>query len=100
MHGKIHQGRDLAIFNPGGNRNQRSRLRLVNRAAQETEVVIRGVDDAGQAPDGEVRLTLAAGEARDISAVQLETGDRGISGRLGDGSGKIMRKPWRCMARP
>ena len=88
MHGKIHQGRDLAIFNPGGNRNQRSRLRLVNRAAQETEVVIRGVDDAGQAPDGEVRLTLAAGEARDISAVQLEPGDRGISGRLGDGSGK------------
>ena len=88
MHGKIHQGRDLAIFNPGGNRNQRSRLRLVNRAAQETEVVIRGVDDAGQAPDGEVRLTLAAGEARDISAVQLETGDRGIAGRLGDGSGK------------
>ena len=88
MHGKIHQGRDLAIFNPGGNRNQRSRLRLVNRAAQETEVVIRGVDDAGQAPDGEVRLTLAAGEARDVSAVQLETGDRGIAGRLGDGSGK------------
>ena len=88
MHGKIHQGRDLAIFNPGGNRNQRSRLRLVNRAAQETEVVIRGVDDAGQAPDGEVRLTLAAGEARDVSAVQLETGDRGVAGRLGGGSGK------------
>ena len=88
MHGKVHQDEDLAIFNPGGNRNQRSRLRLVNRAGQETEVVIRGVDDAGQVPNGEVRLTLAAGEARDVSAVQLETGDRGISGRLGDGSGK------------
>lgn len=88
MHAKIHQDQNLAIFNPGGNRNQRSRLRLVNRAAQETEVVIRGVDDAGRTPDSEVRLTLAAGEARDISAVQLETGDKGIAGRLGDGSRK------------
>ena len=38
---------EVAIFNPGSNPNQLSRLRLINLDAEEAEVTITGVDDAG-----------------------------------------------------
>ena len=47
-----------------------------------------GRDAAGDAASGTVRLTLAAGAARTLSARDLERGGAGFSGRLGDGAGK------------
>lgn len=60
-------------FNPGQNRNQISRLRLVNTGANAENVSIEGVDDQGNNA-GPVTLTLAAGESRTLSASDLENG--------------------------
>ena len=75
------------IFNPGRNLNQASRLRLVNTGADDADVSIEGVDDGGNTA-GPVTLTLEAGESRTFSAVELESGARGLSGTLGAGAGK------------
>ena len=92
----MHQGvpamgmrHHVRFFNPGSNDSQVSRLRLVNPTGDEVEVTIEGRDDAGEpAPGGEVRLTLAPGEARTLSARVLESGGEGLDGALGDGAGK------------
>ena len=81
----IHQ---VAIFNPGSNRNQVSRLRLINPTDATAEVTIRGTDDKGMPGSGEVSLSLDAGTARELTAEQLESGGTGLAGMLGDGSGK------------
>ena len=78
----------VPFFNPGSNRTQQSRLRLVNLGDAVAEVVITGRDDAGESPGSEVRLTLAAGKARSLGADTLEAGDDGLDGSLGDGAGK------------
>ena len=79
----------VPIFNPGSNRSQRSWLRLLNAGASDAEVVISARDDrGGGGPGGDVRLTLPAGEARTLSARELEQGGAGFDGRLGDGAGK------------
>ena len=82
------QGRLAAYtFNPGQNHNQVSSLRLVNTGADAESVSISGVDDQGESA-GPVRLTLNAGEARTLSAQDLENGASGLTGSLGDGAGK------------
>ena len=78
----------IAIFNPASNRTQVSELRLVNTGRQAAEVVITGVDGKGVAPPNEVRLTVPGGRSRRLSAQQLEWGDAGIEGALGEGRGK------------
>ena len=79
----------VRFFNPGGNASQVSRLRLVNPSEAEVEVTIEGRDDAGaEAPGGAVTLTLGPGEAREVSAQALESGGDGLTGSLGDGTGK------------
>ena len=79
----------VPTFNPGSNSSRQSRLRLINPNDSDTEVTITGLDDQGMsAPEGSVRLTLPAGEARMITAQQLESGDSTLSGRFGDGAGK------------
>ena len=78
----------VAIFNPGSNRDQESRLRLVNPGTETADVSIRGVDDRGRAGIGEVHLSVDGGTAWEISAQHLESGDTGLSGSLGDGAGK------------
>ena len=83
--GDVHR---VAIFNPGSNRNQVSRLRLVNPTDGTAAVTIRGADDTGLPGTGEVSLTLDAGTATEITAEALESGGRGFEGMLGDGSGK------------
>ena len=76
-------------FNPASNDRQRSTLRLTNTLDRAVEIVIEGVDDQGMAgPAGAVRLTLGAGEARTLTARQLEDGGDGLRGSLGDGAGK------------
>ena len=67
--GDVHR---VAIFNPGGNRNQVSRLRLVNPTSAAADITIRGTDDKGVPGSGEVSLSLDAGSAREIAADRLE----------------------------
>ena len=76
--------------NPGHNRNQRSYLRLINTGSASSRITIRAHDDAG-VQRGPVSFSLPAGEARHVTASELETG-QGLSGRLGTGSGK-----WRLL---
>ncbi|MYD97963.1 MAG: hypothetical protein F4X98_11335 [Gammaproteobacteria bacterium] len=77
----------VAIFNPGSNPNQVSRLRLINPGAADAHVTIRGVDGKGASPGSDVEATIPAGAARTFSAADLEAGN-GVVGALGDGAGK------------
>ena len=81
-------GYHVPIFNPGSNRSQVSRLRLINDSDAEAAVTIEGLDDRGTPGDEKVRVNLPAGTARTISAQDLELGASGLVGRLGDGAGK------------
>ena len=79
----------IPFFNPGSNPNQISRLRLVNWGETAAEATIVGIDDAGSSPGEAVRVTVPARAARDYTALELEMGSAfGLSGALGDGSGK------------
>ena len=79
----------VVFMNPGSNRHQVSRLRLVNPGESAAEVRITGVDDAGAPGAGAVALTLGAGASRTLRMQALESGEgEGLSGALGDGAGK------------
>ena len=74
----------IPFFNPGSNRSQASRLRLVNWGEMTAEATITGVDDAGNSPGDAVRVSVPARSARDYMAWELETGEgAGLSGALG-----------------
>ena len=77
----------VAIFNPGSNPNQVSRLRLINPGERAAAVTVAGVDDAGASPGTAVEFELPAGESLTLSASELEAG-AGVDGALGDGTGK------------
>ena len=78
----------VPFFNPASNTSKVSRLRIINPGATAATVTVTGRDDGGVAGSGTVRLTLAAGSSRTLSAQDLERGGAGFSGRLGDGAGK------------
>ena len=86
----------VPLFNPASERRQVSWLRVANLNDNPVIVTIRGRDDGLGDPEVvrptevyEVRLRLAAGAARRLSAQQLETGDGpGLSGYLGEWTGK------------
>ena len=82
----------VAIFNPGSNAEQASRLRVINPGRQPAAIRVRGVDDAGISPGSQVRLTVPARAVRTFTAAQLESGGNGFDGALGDGEGK-----WRLL---
>ena len=83
----------VAVFNPASNERQRSLLRLVNDGEEAARATITGRDDAG-AEAGPVSVTVPAGEALTLTAVQLEEGAEApaprmeMEGTLGDGAGK------------
>ena len=80
---------EVPLFNPASDAVQESRLRLINPGNSAASVTIEGRDDHGAAAaGGTVELTLAAGAARTLSALQLEAGDTGLTGRLGAGVGR------------
>ena len=100
-------GHRVAIFNPGRNDKQVSVLRLVNTGSSESRVTIGGIDDSGVSgslvsgdTEGTVRVTLPPGEAREVTAAELESvegrgGSDGqsemstpLQGALGTGTGK------------
>lgn len=78
----------VAVFNPASNSRQVSQLRLINVGQQATEVVVTGIDGSGVVPANAVRLTVPGGQSRTVTARQLELGDAGMEGALGDGRGK------------
>lgn len=79
---------ELALFNPGSNRNKLSLLRIVNTdPTREVTASIFAVDDAGRLT-GRVYIRLAPGAARTLDATELEQGAEDLEGSLGDGSGK------------
>ena len=78
----------VPIFHPASDRDRVSMLRLVNREARTLEVRIHGIDDDGESPGGEVSVDIPAREAVLLSAADLEVGDAGLVGALGDGRGK------------
>ena len=77
---------EVATFEPGGDENRASRLRIVNPGPVPAHVSVAGVDDAGRASGEVVRIDVPAGAARTLTAAELESGD-GLRGRLGDGTG-------------
>ena len=80
---------NVPLFNPASERDPASELRIVNPGEEDAAITIAGTDDFGDAaPGGTVALTLAAGEARSVTAQALEQGDHGLVGRLGDGQGR------------
>ena len=86
-------GHRIGLFNPASTVGQISRLRLVNRGTAAVGVTIEGLDDAGEPGSGALRLTLPARGARVVTAEELESGEgEGLSGALGDGTGK-----WRLL---
>ncbi len=75
---------EVAIFNPGRNVDQVSRLRLINPGDADVEVEITGVNDKGGAPENApVAITIPAAEAREITAKELEDGDSDFTGSFG-----------------
>ena len=79
----------VPFLNPGRNRNQESKLRLINPGSSPAAIEITGLDDDGREPPlGPVKLTLDAGNALILTAGHLENGHTRIDGRLGAGAGK------------
>ena len=84
----------LAMFNPGSNWRQVSRLRLAQRGGEPLAVRVAGVDDAGEAADSTVLTLLEPFGGAAYTAAALESGTgAGTAGRLGDGTDK-----WRLRA--
>ncbi len=80
---------EVPLFNPASDAVQESRLRLINPGNAAASIMIEGRDDYGAvAAGGTVELTLAAGTVRTLSALQLEAGDTGLTGRLGAAVGR------------
>lgn len=78
-----------SMFNPAENVTLASTLRLVNTSLETVEVIIEGIDDAGQAGESPVVLAIAPLSTRELNSVELEAGTApGTTGRLGDGVGK------------
>ena len=76
-------------FNPGSNLKQKSVLRLINPNAEDAQVRVMGLDDAGErSASGALCIEIPAGAANTVSAQQMESGDDAFDGRLGDGAGK------------
>ena len=92
MHDSVVEGGPgrwhVPFFNPGSNRSRASLLRIVNASDTRATVEIDGVDDGGRPAEGRVRLTLAPRAARTVTARALESGEDGLDGHLGDGTGK------------
>ena len=85
----VAMGHRVPIFNPASNTSIVSWLRLINAGGESANVAIAGRDqDGADAPGGDVTLTLGAGEARRVTAQDLEMGGSGLTGSLGDGAGK------------
>jgi hypothetical protein len=81
----------IHFANPASDTFRTTFLRIINTSPVPGNGTISGVDDDGHAaPGGNVEFTLPAGAAKQMTSKDLETGnsDKGLSGNLGDGSGR------------
>ena len=62
-------------------------LRLINPAETEAQVIIFGLNEAGETLPGQVSLVMPAGTARTVTARELEGGATGLAGQLGEDEG-------------
>ena len=85
----------VPFFDPAGDTERTSRLRLINRSDAPAQVLVQAWDDAGDAaPEGTVDFTVPAAASASVSAASLEEGAAGLNGRLGAGEGA-----WRLAVR-
>ena len=83
--------RIVYFANPASEMVRTTFLRIINTTGQAGTVTIAGTDDRGNiAPGGDVVFALEANESKQITAVDLETGNpgKGLIGMLGDGEGR------------
>ena len=73
---------EVVFFNPGGNRNQVSSLRIINSSETSNQIYVSGIDDNGEVPGTTVPIALEGEQSTEISAADLETLG------LEDGAGK------------
>ncbi len=78
----------VAFFNPGSNENQVSVLHISNLNEEDAEVVVSGMDGAGNTPGTDVTFTVPANKTRRVTSKALEFGMDDLEGALGDGLGK------------
>ena len=78
----------IALFEPAGNAYRESFVRVVNRSAEEGEVSIVAIDDAGT-EHGPLALRIGKRAAVQFNSRDLEAGnpDKGLSGEVGEGEG-------------
>ena len=79
------------LFNPGSNKNQASKLRVINNGSSTAAVTISGIDDAGNpGPGPDLTFNLPYESVKEITAAELENGssEKGLVGGIGDGKGK------------
>ena len=77
----------VVFFNPGSNKRQVSKLRLINNGERAARVVIAGIDDGGKDSEA-VKLSVPARRALYFTSAELEAGVERVEGGLGDGAGK------------
>lgn len=81
----------IYFANPASETFRTTFLRIINTSTDSGTFTISAVDDDGNAASGgNVEFSLAAGAAKQMTSADLETGnnDKGLSGNLGDGSGR------------
>ena len=79
----------IATFDPGDDAGRAGLLRLVNPSRETVVANVRGTDDLGVSPGAGVTIELPARMATTYLAAELESGAApGLSGSLGDGSGR------------
>ena len=82
---------EIYFANPASNQNQQSFLRFTNQSDVEGDVTISGVDDNGTpAPGTDITFRLFPKESKQLNSRDYENGNgsKGLSGALGDGTGK------------
>ena len=79
----------VPIFNPASNPNQQSKLRISNDDSVLNTITIYGYDGSGKIA-GSVVVNLNPLEVIELTSSDLENGNenKGLSGSLGDGTGK------------
>ena len=82
---------EVFFANPASNQTQQSFIRVVNRTDVAGVVVVSAVDDSGTAaPGGDVTFSLGPNESKQFNSLDYENGNpvKGLTGALGDGTGK------------
>ena len=83
----------VPVFNTFVDSELVSSLRVVNVGGVDSNVRIQGIDELGNW-SSVLQLSIPSGSMRELNAQQLESGDEGLAGMLGEGTGT-----WQLIAR-